>query len=113
MSEKEREEPIPQQILVPVEWYVPDNIKNAYADNVTAQPRRHDIIISFFETQPPVLGGNAEQNRALLEKLPAIRAECVGKVVVAAELIPDIINVLQIAYNGYLATKTNEESRNA
>jgi hypothetical protein len=105
MSEAESEKQSLQQILLPVEWHVPDSMRNAYADTVAAQPRKHDIIISFFETQPPVMGGDAEQNRALLEKLGSVRAECVGKIVVAAELIPEIIQVLQTAYSGYLTAK--------
>lgn len=113
MSESELEKQFQQQLLLPVELHVPDTIKNVYADSVTAQTRKYDAIISFFETQPPVLGGDAEKNRALLEKLGSVRAECVGKIVVAAELVPEIIKVLQIAYDGYLAAKDNEGSTNA
>lgn len=108
MSEAEPEKQPPQQILMRVEWHVPDSIRNAYADTITAQPRKHNIIISFFETQPPIFGGDAEQNRALLEKLGSVRAECVGKIVVAAELVPEIIQVLQTAYDGYLATREKQ-----
>ena len=108
MSEAEQEKQS-IQIQLPVEWHVPDSIKSVYADNVTAQPRKHDVTISFFESQLPILGDDAERNRAILEKMGAVRAECVGKIVVAAELVPDIIRVLQIAYDGYFAAKTANE----
>ncbi|HEY1351636.1 MAG TPA: hypothetical protein VGF67_18615 [Ktedonobacteraceae bacterium] len=109
MSEAEPEKRPLKHIVVPLEWHVPDSMRNAYADNVTAQPRAHDVILSFFETQPPVLGGDAEKNRVLLEGLGAIRAECVGKIVVAADLVPEIIRVLQIAYDGYLTAKEQQK----
>ncbi|HEU5377351.1 MAG TPA: hypothetical protein VFV38_18160 [Ktedonobacteraceae bacterium] len=109
MSEAEPNKQPSRQILIPLEWHVPDSLRNAYADTVTAQPRRHDIIVSFFETQPPVLSGDAEQNRSLLEKLGSVRAECIGKIVVAAELVPEIIQVLQTAYHEYLTTRERPE----
>jgi len=109
MSEVEQGKPSPLQITLPVEWHVPDHISSRYADNVIIQSRKHDIILSFFESQPPPLGGTPEQNRAVLEALSSIRAECIGKIVVAPELVPDIINALQVAYEGYLSAKNGKE----
>lgn len=109
MSEANAEKQSEQHIVIPVEWSVPDAMKNIYADTILAQPRIHDIIISFFETQPPILGGDIEKNRLLLQQLRSIRAECVGKFVVAADLVPEIIRVLQTAYDGYLAAREKPE----
>jgi hypothetical protein len=113
MSEAEQENSSLQQITIPLEWHVPDHISSRYADNVIVQPRKHDIIISFFESQPPLLGGTPEQNRAFLETLSSIRAECIGKIVVVPELLPDIIKALQRGYEGYLSAKDAKESTDA
>jgi hypothetical protein len=113
MSEAEQEKLSLQQITIPLEWHIPDHISSRYADNVIVQPRKHDIIIAFFESQPPPLGGTPEQNRAFLETLSSIRAECVGKIVVAPELLPDIIRALQIGYEGYFSAKDGKESVDA
>jgi len=51
------------------------------------------------------LGGTPEQNRAFLETLSSIRAECIAKIVVSPELLPDIVKALQIGYEEYLLTK--------
>jgi len=56
MSKADQDKQSPQQITIPLEWHVPDHISSRYADNVVVQPRKHDIIISFFESQPPPLG---------------------------------------------------------
>lgn len=109
MSENKQEN-VPQHIAVPIEWHVSESIKNQYADNVVVQARRHDLIISFFETQLPPFGGSPEETRTFLEQLGSIRAECVGRIIVAPELMPEIIQALQTGYDGYLLTKAAERS---
>lgn len=111
MSEPEREKQAPQQIALRLDWHIPEHIRSQYADNVIVQAKRHDVTISFFETQLPPIAGTPEENRAFLERLGSIRVECVGRIVVAADLLPEIIKALQTTYDGYLATK--EERTNA
>ncbi|HEY0754011.1 MAG TPA: hypothetical protein VGD98_08635 [Ktedonobacteraceae bacterium] len=109
---KHKARPI-NQITVPLEWYVPDTVKNVYADNFIAQTRMRDFILSFFDTQIPPFSGKDEQNREYLEGLKFIRAECVGRITVAIEMVPDIIKALQTTYDRYLATaRTEEEEKN-
>lgn len=105
MSEAEQEKRTHQQVALRLDWHIPEHIKSQYADNILVQSRRHDVIISFFESQVPPFGGTPEENRALLEKLDSIRAECVGRIVVAVDLLPEIIKALQMAYDEYLSTR--------
>lgn len=105
MSEAKSEQQAIQQIAIPLEWHVSEQIKSSYADNVIVQTRKHDSIISFFETQLPPFAGTEDENRAFLEKLDSVRAECVGRIIVAPELLPEIIKALQIAYDSYLLTE--------
>lgn len=110
MSEARPEQRASQQVAIPVEWHVSEHIKSNYADNVIVQTRKHDSIISFFETQLPPFAGTEEENRAFLEKLDSVRAECVDRVIVAPELLPEIIKTLQTAYDSYVLTKSTEMS---
>lgn len=99
-----------QSVALPLEWHVSEHIKSQYADNIVVQARKHDFIVSFFETQLPPFAGSPEETRAFLEQLGSIRAECVGRVTVAPEMMPEIILALQTAYNGYLLTKSTEDT---
>lgn len=109
MSEDKQERQLLQPVELPVEWHIPEYMKSSYADNVVVQARKHDLIISFFETQLPPFAGTPEENRAFFEKLSSIRAECVGRIIVAPELVPEIIKALQEGYEGYLLTQSVEE----
>jgi hypothetical protein len=114
MSENEREEshqgedqgaqPF-KQVAVPLDWYIPDSIKNVYSDQLMVQARARDFILSFFDTQIPPFSGTIEQNQAFIESVKSVRAECVGRIIVAPDMIPDIIQALQTAYDRHLSTK--------
>ena len=101
------------QVTIPLEWYVPDTMKSVYADNFIAQPRMRDFVLSFFDTQIPPFSGTDEQSREYLENLKSVRAECVGRITVAIEMVPDIIKALQTTYNRHLASKAEQEESNA
>ncbi len=49
-----------KQVAVPIEWHVPDHMRNIYADNFIAQARVHDFVLSFFDTQIPPFAGSEE-----------------------------------------------------
>ena len=103
MSEIEQEQQAGQNLNLPIEWHVPDNIQRRYASNVFVQSGEYEMIISFFEPQLPFLTGTPEENRAKLEELGAIRANCVAQIVVHPDLVPKIINALQVGHEKYLA----------
>ena len=72
------------------------------------QPGQYEFIISFFEAQLPILMGDPEENRTKLEQLGAIQAECVGRIIVAAEQMPAVITALQTTLDAYRSTKSRE-----
>lgn len=94
---------------IPIEWHVPDNIQSRYASNVFVQPGQYEIILSFFETLPPLLTGSPEENRTKLQELGAVRADCVARVIINPDLIPKLIQALQSGLDGYIAGKSAEE----
>lgn len=108
MSEANQDEHVATEITLPIEWHIPDNIQSRYATNVIVQPGQFEFIISFFEAQLPIIMGQPEENRATLEQIGSIRAECVGKIIVAAEQLPVIITALQTTLEAYRASKAEK-----
>ncbi len=106
-DEIEQEKHTPQHIAVSVAWHVSEQISSRYADNVVVQAKKHDATISFFEVQIPPFVGTPDETREFLEKLGTVRAECVGRIVVSVDLLPEIIKALQTTYDGHLAFKEN------
>ncbi len=105
MSEEEQNRGIAGNITLPVDWHVSENIQSRYATNIVAQPIQHEFVISFFEAQPPIFIGTPEENKTRYQELGAIRAECVARIIVAAERLPEFIEALQTTLAAYSAAK--------
>ncbi len=106
MSETEHEQAFSQNVNLPIKWHVPESIQSRYATHVIVQAGQHEFIISFFETQLPFLMGQPEENKAKLEQMEAIQAECVGRIIVAAEEFPSIIQAMQTTLEAYRVSKS-------
>ena len=98
----------PQNVSLPIEWHISESIQSRYSTNIVVQSGQHEFTLSFFETQIPLLAGNPSENRDSLEKLGVIRAECVGRIIVAAEQMPGIIATLQASLEAYRESKAQE-----
>ena len=109
MSEAQQEQQPLQNITLPIDWHVSDSVQGRYVDNVIVQPGQHEITLFFFETQIPPFVGSPEANREYLLKQDSIRFECISKMTVAPELVPEIIKALQTGLDNYNASKANEE----
>lgn len=109
MSEVEQEEQSSQGVMLPIEWHVPDSIHNQYVHNLIVQPGQHEITLFFFETRIPPFVGSPEANREYLLKQGSVRFECVSKMTVAPQLVPEIIKALQVGLDNYNASKASEE----
>ncbi len=107
--EVEQEDQSSQGVMLPIEWHVPDTIHNQYVHNVIVQPGQYEITLFFFETQIPPFAGPPEANRDYLLKQGSVRFECVSKMTVAPQLVPQIIKALQEGLDNYNAAKANEE----
>jgi hypothetical protein len=109
MSEVEQENQ-PPQVALPIQWHVSDNLPSIYANNVVVQQGVYEFIISFFEAKLPLTVGTPEEIRARLTQLEGVPAECVARVLVAPELVQQIINALQTTLDTYHAAqkKRNE-----
>ena len=112
MDEKEQEERS-NQIRLPVNWHVPDDMPSRYVNNVFVQQGEYEFIISLFETRPPLLTGTPEENKAKLIQLEAINAECVGRFIVAPKLVKKIIDALQTTLERYETSEREASEREA
>lgn len=106
MSEEEQEEQ--HEITLDVDWHFPESLQSRYANNTLVQAGRVEFIISFFEMQLPILLGSPEENKAKLQEMGAIRAECVSKIVLSPEIVPGLINALQTEYDKYQAQRPDQ-----
>jgi len=108
MSEIEQENQ-PSQVAVPIKWHVPDNLPSIYANNVVVQQGAYEFIISFFEAKLPLTVGTPEEIRAKLTQVESVPAECVARILVAPELVQQIIHALQTTLDTYHATQKKEK----
>lgn len=109
MSQREQGQPENHNMSLPIDWHVSENIQSRYASNVFVQAGEQELILSFFETIPPILAGTPEENKAKLLQLGAIRAECIARIIVDPDLVPKLIQALQTTLDGYLAVKKAQE----
>lgn len=100
------------EITLPIEWHVSDNIQNLYAHNMLIQPGKHELTLFFFETQIPPFAGTPEDNREYLLKKGSIRSECIAKLTIAPQIASQIIKALQEGLENYEKSKANEERIN-
>jgi hypothetical protein len=110
-EETEREQQESEEVALSIDWHVPEGLQSRYANNILVQAGPYEFIISFFEAQIPMLTGSPEENRARLTELGKIRAECVSKIIVSPELMPGLINALQIELDKYQSQKLNQQRK--
>ncbi len=85
----------PITLTLPIEWDISPEIKSIYATNLLIQRGEHEFFISFFELRPPLVIGTPEQQREQAAQLQVARAECVARIVVGRDRLPEFVQVLQ------------------
>lgn len=75
---------------IPIRWHVPDNLISKYATNIIVQVSENEFVISFFELPPPLILNPAED----LPKLDSVTAQCVARIIVANNKMPEFLDVL-------------------
>ncbi|HLH61322.1 MAG TPA: hypothetical protein VKV20_06510 [Ktedonobacteraceae bacterium] len=107
MNEEEQS----QEIRLPLEWHVPDSIQNRYVHNLIVQPGKYELTLFFFETKVPPFLGSPEEVKDFLTKQGTIRSECVSKLTVSPQLVPEIIKALQTGLESYNRLNALEERK--
>jgi hypothetical protein len=101
VAEQEEKETLP----IPIEWHFPESLASRYATNLVVQSTEHEFVISFFEMRQPIVLGSAEDRKAQLEQIKSVRAECVARIIVAAEKMPEFVKVLQVRLEAFRASR--------
>ncbi len=92
-TEQQRQES--EVITLSIDWHVPEGIQSRYANNVLVQAGQYEFTISFFEVQVPLLSGSPEENKAKLQQMRSVRADCVSKIVIPPNLVQGLMDALQ------------------
>src|SRR5258708_4011536 len=79
---------------VSIDFRIPDNYPTSYANEMITQTIHTEFILSFFELKIPL--PNEENSPSTL------RADCIARVALSADKIPDIINVLATQHKIFL-----------
>ena len=81
-------------VELPIEWNVPDDLVARYATNMVVQKTENEYIISFFEINQPIILAEPEKIEEYLKGLKSIRANCVARIIVAADKMPSFVSAL-------------------
>ncbi|CAN5253686.1 hypothetical protein BH20ACI2_BH20ACI2_23440 [soil metagenome] len=86
----------PETKAVRINFNMPVDMPSVYATNILLQKMEHEVLISFYELQPPIFLNEAKQaeNAKILE-MSGIRADCVAKVIVANERFAAFADVIK------------------
>ncbi|MGB8344169.1 MAG: hypothetical protein WCD86_04750 [Ktedonobacteraceae bacterium] len=105
MNDKERDQQT--GVNVSVSFHIPEGLQSHYVNNVFVQPGKREISLFFLETQIPLYAGSPTDNAEYLRK-EGVRFECVGKMIVAPGLVPELIEALQVGLKNYNDAIANE-----
>lgn len=86
---------------ISVEWFIPPDLTSRYANNFIVQHGPGEMIISFFEIEPPIIVGDAEQKRAQTAALTSIRAKCTARIVITVDRAPELAKIISENYESY------------
>lgn len=89
------------QLPKPLTWIVPDTIRTDHATHLVVQQQGSEFTFLFFETESLLFTGTPEEQVAQYEKLPAVNAKCVAKIVMSAEHVVEATNNLIESLNRY------------
>ena len=91
------------QVALTVCFSGDEDVVTRYATNLVVQHTEHEFVISFYEARIPPLIGTPEENRAVLQQMGAVTAQCVARIVVAPGRMPDFVRALQENLERYQA----------
>lgn len=103
------DQPKTKRLDLPIDWQFPKGLISRYATQLIVQHTEHEFVLSFFELLPPTIFGPPDQVNTKLEELNSIPAECLARIVVAADRMPAFVNVLQDNLERYQARELIEE----
>lgn len=99
MSKKRTVSQKEENMIVPIEWHVPEGIITPFATNMVVQSMENEFRVSFFEIKPPI---QLDESAPHPDK---VRADYLAGVIISADRLPKFINVLQQQLDKYKSRK--------
>lgn len=102
--------PAPEEQL-PISFNVPIEMPSVYATNIVLQQMEYEVLVSFYEIQPPLLlaGSNEAENLAILKKT-GMRADCVAKVIISKQRFGAFADVMKQFATAIKAAEKKEKN---
>jgi len=92
MPDKQEQNKTKAIVTIPLHFNLPIDKPSVYATNMLIQMSEYEIVISFYEAQPPIFT-EKDDNIEMLKNV-GIRADCVAKVTVAKERFKSFVAVM-------------------
>lgn len=95
-----------------VSFNAPIDMPSVYATNIVLQQMEYEVVVSFYEVQPPILmaGQNEAENLAILKKT-GLRADCVAKVIISNRRFGAFADIMkELASNIKAAEKVKKDA---
>lgn len=70
---------------------------SVYATNLVIQPGEFEVIVSFFEIQPPLFFGSDQKANLDALKKTGVRADCVARITIAKDRFEGFANAMKQA----------------
>ncbi len=86
-----------------LEFLIPENLPTVYANEMAIQTIHTEFVLSFFELRLPLVPPIDTKQKGKLN------ANCVARVVLSVEKIPDIIRVLQGRFDEFIRQREETE----
>lgn len=80
---------VEERVGYPIEWDF-GSITSRYATNMVVQAGQSEFFLAFFELRPPLVFGPEDRN-----KISAVKAECIARVIVSKDQMQAFIDALQ------------------
>jgi|SRR5579884_1472260 len=92
-------------VPLPLDWRVGEDVVSRPVTNLTVQCSEHEVILSFFESRPPVVIGPPETVMAAMTEMRSIPALCVARVIFPATRLQEFAEALRVASENYQRAK--------
>jgi hypothetical protein len=80
----------------PIVRVFPEEQLSLHANHFVVQPDGPITYLMFFQIHPPVvIEKNAKKRAKKCRRVKSVKARCVARIAVAAEMVPEIVAVIQ------------------
>ncbi len=84
-----------QSYTAEIDWHIPEEMQSRFATHLVVQHSEGEFFLHFFELRPPLILGDRKQQLAQFKGIKSLRAQCTARVAIAANRMPEFIQLLQ------------------